>query len=571
VLRAFAVLAVGLVLLVPHGLGDVTNPGGIQEGLLGVLDALDGPATPGARSAQALTALAAAQGIQVPPLGPCPSFAQAYARHAERVGRPVPPLPPVSPALDRALGCALGALDEANRAHDLVFAGVDATTRTKLYFSEDDPSPELLSVLAGRNGLPLLVAAIHVAQAVDEALALLPELSEPMSGEGLDLAPIVRFEPTGAQTYTSNYALVLDLEGDDTYDNHAGGVFAQVGNAFYDVEPGSESARAGPIQGWNAGVGGQTQDADVVLSSSLVIDVSGNDTYGVKHEPRMKDATAGCGTEPRVALVGTIGAGILGVGMAFDLSGNNTFIGRTQSQGAGHVFGTGLLYTGPGRDTFEAVRGAQGSGLLGGYGLLINEGGDDEYRLAFPEGGVFNGDRRFCDADARYGQGGNFDRKDGPFFPQVGILADLDGDDTYVSPHLSQGFSQGHGFGLLFDATGNDAYTSGDMAQGAGHGRVVEFDPQAIWSGGLGVLLDRAGDDAYNVSTNGQGWGFGKLLDDAVPPTTDLGETLLWAVHRDEAVGLLLDASGSDSYTRPGRGDGAHGVDGTLGVFLDSA
>jgi hypothetical protein len=570
-LRLLTALAIALALAVPPGAGTAAAPTGVDVAITSVAAALDAPAAPGAKTASALRAVAQAEGLDVAPLGACPTLSQALARHAERLGMALAAPAATSPDLDRALGCLLGALDEANRAQDTVFAGVDDATMARLYASEDDPAPDLLEALRGRDGRPILSAAIHVAEAVDVALPILGSIEQPATLTGLDLWPVLRFEPAGAQTYAKNYALIVDLDGDDTYDNHAGGVFVAVGNAFYDVEPGSEYLHVGPVQGWQAGVAGGTQDGDAVLSAGLVLDLAGNDVYGVKHPPALKDASAGCGTEPRVPYVGTIGAGIIGVGMLFDLSGDNAYIGRTQSQGAGHVFGVGALYTGPGRDTFEAVRAGQGSGLLGGFGLLINEGGDDEYRLAFPEGGVFNGDRRFCDPDARYGQGGNFDRKDGPFTPQVGILADLGGNDVYVSPHLSQGFSQGHGFGLLYDVTGSDSYTSGELAQGAGHGRVVEFDPQAIWSDGIGILVDREGDDAYSVGDKGQGWGMGDLLTNSTPPTEDLGEALLWAAHRNEAIGFLLDQAGTDTYTRPGRGDGLHGTDGTLGIYIDLA
>jgi hypothetical protein len=568
--RTLIAAALALLLAVPPGASTANSTA--DEPLREVIDALETPAAPGARTANALRALAEGQGRDVAPYASCPSLAEGLARHAQRMGVAVPPLPPVSADVDQALGCLLGALDEANRAHDEVFAGLDAETRFRLYQSEDEPAPELLQALEGRDGRPILRSAVHVAEAVDLAIELLRRLDHPAALTGINVEPILRFEPAGAQTYTDNYALIVDLEGDDTYDNHAGGIIATVGNAFFEVEPGSEWLHVGPVAGWQAGVGGGTQDGDFVLSAGLVLDVAGNDVYGVKHPPILTDVDGACGTDPRVPYVGTIGAGIMGVGMLFDLAGDNTYTGRTQTQGAGHVFGVGALYAGPGRDVFEGIRGAQGSGLLGGSGLLINEGGDDEYRLDFPAGGVFNGDRRVCDADARYGQGGNFDRKDGPFTPQIGILAELGGNDLYVSPHQSQGFSQGSGFGLLLEVSGHDRYESGERAQGVGHGRAVDFDPQAIPSGGLGVVLDREGNDVYVVGANGQGWALGDLLVEPLPPNpNDTNELLLWAVRRDEAVGLLLDVDGVDSYTMPGRADGASGFDGSIGLYVDLA
>jgi hypothetical protein len=568
-LRPASALVLALVLAAPFGGAQASEPAarGLVPAVEGLLEAYAEPAaTPGAQVAQGLRAVALAHGMEVPPLGRCATLTEAVAAHAQRLRIATPALPTgLPPQLEEALGCLLGAVHGANLALDATTKGLTAAEVRRLFAVEEEVPSDLEHVLQGRNHHANLVAAIHMAEAVDRALPLLQSLPTSSSPPLIDLPPILSFAALGNQVYDKNYALQVDLDGDDTYDNHAGGIFLAVGNAFYDVEPGS-GTQLGPVAGWKVAAGGNTQDADITLSSSLVLDVLGNDVYGVKKAPMLKDATQNCGTDPRVAIVGSIGSGVLGAAALFDLAGDNTY-----TQGAGHVFGVGVQYSGAGNDYYEAIRAAQGSGMLGGFGFLIDAGGRDTYLLTAPTGGVFNGDRRFCDADARYGQGGNFDRKDGPFPPQIGVLVDLSGADTYTSPHKSQAFSQGHGFGLLLDVSGNDEYTSGDRSQGAGHGRAVEVVADAPWSGGAGLLIDLAGDDAYTATTMAQGWALGDLLTNPVPPT-DISSLLIWTVQRNEALGLLWDQAGADTYSGPaGRTNGATVVDGSLGVFADRA
>ncbi len=92
----------------------------------------------------------------------------------------------------------------------------------------------------------------------------------------------------------------------------------------------------------------------------------------------------------------------------------------------------------------------------------------------------------------------------------IGMLLDLDGNDRYEAHSFAQGCGR-FGVGVLFDATGDDEYISEGFSQGAG-----------LY--GIGVLYDREGGDAYHTVYYAQGYGFSRGL------------------------GLLLDASGDDSY-----------------------
>lgn len=75
----------------------------------------------------------------------------------------------------------------------------------------------------------------------------------------------------------------------------------------------------------------------------------------------------------------------------------------------------------------------------------------------------------------------------------VGLLCDLEGDDTYIGTR----FTQGCGFlgvGMLLDGKGNDIYRGIEFHQGVGH-----------W--GVGALVDSDGDDRYESHDTSQGVG----------------------------------------------------------------
>lgn len=524
--------------------------------------------TPGASVAHVLGAIAEAEGRDLRPPGPCPSLEQAISAHAERLGVTVPrPAAGLPQDLAEAVGCLLDAVHAANLAMDRVFHDVPPQLRLRALSSEEGRFDGLTELTEGRDRGPILQAAVHVAEQVDRALPALQRSADAGDVSVLDLPPIVRVS-TGSTTYDQNYALVVDLRGNDVYDNHAGGIFAAAGVTRHAVDPERGGQRI-QVLGGGAHAGDNVQDADAVLSSSLVVDLGGDDRYGVKHSPMLLDRRNGCTKEPVVPMVGTIGAGIMGVGMLFDLAGDDAYVGRMQTQGAGHVLGVGVLYSGPGNDTFEAIRAGQGSGLLGGVGLLISEGGDDAYASNPVPGGVWNVDLAFCDKGTRYLQGSSFDRRSGPLLPSWGMLVDKAGDDRYTAGILAQGFGQGPGAGMLVDLAGDDQYSAKDRAQGAAQGRSKAVNPQAPWGGGVGLLLDERGADIYTVGDRGQGWSLG--MDRGSTPPLELEELVSWTLDRNEAVGMLRDEGGGDTYVGPpGRGDGEVNVDGVLGLFEDS-
>ena len=353
----------------------------------------------------------------------------------------------------------------------------------------------------------LMTAFKALAIAVDEAIAGLQTntFSEEFQAETDTPLGKVLIGGVGRNVYTNEAFLIIDLGGDDAYENSAGGANGLVGR---------------PI--------------------SIVVDLGGNDRFVSKRSFSQ-------------------GSGVFGIGVLAALGSNCTFQAKHLSQGAG-LFGCGLLVTGDGRQTFEADTFCQGAGMFG-TGILWQRGGDTTYRAAqiaqgfggtqgcgvlLDAGGndsFFAGGKYPCS----WLPGHNFSLAQGFGYGMrpyagggVGILCDLKGDDRYVADVYGQGASYWYSAGLLLDAEGNDQYEAFQYCQGAGiH---LSSGAQIDWSGddtytaghicqgaahdyGVGMLIERAGNDKYTGATTAQGSAI------------------------NNSFALLLDRSGNDNYT----------------------
>ena len=277
-----------------------------------------------------------------------------------------------------------------------------------------------------------------------------------------------------------------------------------------------------------------TPGATASLSNpvSLLIDLGGNDVYGVEDAQ-----SAPCA-----------GAGLCGVGLILDSKGNDKYHGGIYAQGAG-VFGVGVLFDRKGADIYRAQQSAQGCGYFG-IGLCFDVEGDDDFYL-------------FTDGQGMGGIGGG-----------VGVLASFSGNDKYtaepypdkfnMADYHSQGKingnnaqgsgfgrrgdgSDGHawagGLGAIIDINGNDHYYSGNWSLGVGY-----------WFG-TGIAVDRNGDDIYESCyfTQGSGAHFcnGILLDEGGDDKHELYETAGAALGFgwDYTNAFLINIGGSDSYS----------------------
>jgi len=282
------------------------------------------------------------------------------------------------------------------------------------------------------------------------------------SGTGLgslDLWPVLRFEGgTANNRYVYDYALLVDMGGNDVYANNAGGNVIDV----HFGPKGSAAPENGPARG--AQVLGDVLTGESIVSAALLLDMGGNDTYGVLQTP---DADAHCTSDRLIRRIVTEGAGLVGVGILRDVSGDDTYTGKTLSQGVGHVGGVGILWDVAGRDSYRAIRNSQGFALVGGIGILRDQGtAGDRFDYYMPRGGVVD-DVGGCDNIPRFVQGGGN-------VGGTGVFINEGGNDYYRAPTPEEA-----------GVVNPPLPTSGLPGQGSGT------------NGGMGIFLDRGGGDQY--------------------------------------------------------------------------
>ena len=214
----------------------------------------------------------------------------------------------------------------------------------------------------------------------------------------------------------------------------------------------------------------------------------------------------------------------------------------------------------------EIIVGGFGSSRYGGNPVVIIDlGGDDQYDISRDPTSDFTSsviidlggnDVYRSTGDYVYGSG----------FFGTGVLADLSGDDTYLTRNFSLG-SGIFGVGLLMDERGDDKYLGDTFGQGAG-------------SFGMGFLLDLQGSDRYSGALFVQSFGFvaglGALIDSSGNDSYLAGGTdkdiLRYEDHyvslsqgfgyglrpmMSGGIGVLVDLSGNDLYTSDIFGQGS--------------
>ncbi len=306
-------------------------------------------------------------------------------------------------------------------------------------------------------------------------------------------------------------------------------VVGGVGDDVYDGKPiailielGGKDTYRCPVGAGNEGIG-------------LAIDLSGDDTYESRDDF-------------------TFGAGELGIGILLDADGDDHYVGRNGACGAA-LFGIGVLVDRAGMDAYTVDEHGEAAANFG-IAILLDESGDDTY-LA----------RYFAQAVA------------GPL--ACGLLLDRAGNDTYFTGgkhhgwstsevsyrSACQGYAQGireyasGGIGLLVDVAGNDSYRGGAICQGVGY-----------WFA-LGALVDGAGNDNYTCLHYGQGgpfhFGVGALLDNAGDDFWK-GDVATQGMGYDWSAAFLVDYAGHDVHEGGYLACGAGGVNG-VGIFCDNA
>lgn len=404
-------------------------------------------------------------------------------------------------------------------------------------------------------------AMIRLQMAAEEAMPDLKKaagstaLHSPMEWE----TPLgkVRVAGTKDDKHSGNFLLLIDLGGNDIYED--------VGYSFV-----PNILRPGNV--------------------TVVIDISGNDTVKWKKVPGPGAGIIGIGIwadlDGNDRYTGNnlgMGAGLLGAGILWDANGDDAYIGGAKVEGAGE-YGLGILLDEGGKDSYQAAIAGEGFGGPGGFGILADMRGDDSYSC-----GAVVPDQ-VPDRKARHQEIHYLSMCQGFAFgirPQVsggvGLLLDLDGDDSYKADIFSQGSAYWFGLGMLVDRRGNDHYDCFEHCQGEGvhlsAGILADWEGNDEYRGhehvqgvgidrGVGILYENSGNDIYKSDHDSQGaglkpFGEGLLIDVAGNDRYEATATAQGFTPKPDdqrqgfpmgqwPVGILLDLQGADVFDEHG-------------------
>ncbi|MDP8314817.1 MAG: HEAT repeat domain-containing protein [Candidatus Celaenobacter antarcticus] len=297
----------------------------------------------------------------------------------------------------------------------------------------------------------------------------------------------------GDDVYTKDADLLIDIGGDDIYQNNAGGCRSSFEEIAVCIDHNGNDTYDSPNDTYVQGFG--------FLGCGFLADFNGNDIYSAKHFAQ--------------------GAGVCGVGVLWDESGFDTYDAHAFCQGAG-MFGLGMLLDNNGEDIYDCATLGQGGATTLGMGVLSDLDGDDRYYLAIDESKDKLGNL------AGYGQGGALSFRNYPWSKKLtayggaGLLFDASGNDRYwAKGWCDQGGSYIMSLGALVDQSGNDHYTA-NTGQGSGihitNAILIDKEGHDIYEGGFrtggsggdrspGFFIDYAGNDVYRSGTSSYGTG----------------------------------------------------------------
>ncbi|MEQ1822339.1 MAG: hypothetical protein ABL949_07510 [Fimbriimonadaceae bacterium] len=273
------------------------------------------------------------------------------------------------------------------------------------------------------------------------------------------------------------FGLLLDREGSDVYDSYADSQgFGDEGIGILSDQLGDDkfscfanSQGVGLTRGVGVLVDGIGDDSYV--ANDTVIDLPSPQSD--KHNVSMSQGAA---TGRRADY--TDGHSLAGgVGILYDIAGNDSYTCGVFGQGVGYWQGVGLLWDDGGVDHYIGQWYVQGAAAHFAVGYLEDGSGNDQY-----------------EAPMNMAQGAGHDYS-------IGLLFDRAGDDSYKAPNLSLGAGNANGIGIFADLIGSDTYASSGLTLGkASEAQLGTLRGRAQC---LGLFMDLAGDDTY---PNGLGW-----------------------------------------------------------------
>lgn len=295
---------------------------------------------------------------------------------------------------------------------------------------------------------------------LDVLSALLDTLLPPPIGSSVcspvAVWPILYYERCGLDTvYLHDYLLVVDIGGNDSYFNNAGGNVVDLMRG-----PASPPALvAAPARGCQTDAELNRGSGNCFIAEAALLDQRGDDTYQRLQTP---EADAVCTTDLIVRRLATGGSGVAGVGILLDQRGDDAYLGKTLALGMGHSGGFGLLRDREGADSYSAIRSSVGAGVLVGLGILEEGSGDDLYLPYNPAGGVID-NTGVCRA-------GNANLFGAGLIAASGLLRERSGIDSYEVTGVANTLGSGDlaGFGAFQDQDGADVYNGATGGRGNG-------------------------------------------------------------------------------------------------------
>jgi len=287
---------------------------------------------------------------------------------------------------------------------------------------------------------------------------------------------LYRSAAPGLASATCGVAVLLDANGDDTYDAYRDGIgFAHAGAALLEDLRGADT-----YSGFS-----QVQGVGLTRGVGCLVDREGKDRYVANDE--VIDFASPQSAEHNVSMAQGAAYGRRGdyldghsmsggIGLLYDMAGDDAYSCGVFGQGVGYWEGIGMLWDDAGNDRYFGQWYVQGASAHFGIGLLMDQAGDDTFM-----------------AKMNMAQGAGHDFG-------YGMLLDLAGNDRYEAPNLSLGAGNANGIGIFVDVSGDDAY----QALGITLGRAAEAPKGTPRERALclGVFMDLAGTDTYPASAN---------------------------------------------------------------------
>jgi PKD repeat protein len=323
-------------------------------------------------------------------------------------------------------------------------------------------------------------ASLVVASALDTYLPALEAGAQQVPSQAgqvtpacdlLNDTPYLCVGSDGDSTYTDNEVLLIDLGGDDTYRNTAGGApFPDPSNPLGRL-PISINLDLGGNDTYTSH--GIVQGAAQLGAVGELIQLNGNATFDVGGPGCGED----CGNGGSVAQ----GTALGGVGLLFNGgSGNFSATGEIAplAQGVG-ILGVGaIVSTGLSDDTYT-VTGPLGSPTIAqgaawaGVGLIFDDGGRDDFHVS-------------VSADTP---------------PDLPCLFGYCPQSLYLGSLQAQAFSNflGAGMGLLIEGAGSHSYTTEVDGTGAGFAEVYAQAYEDGFGQSTAVLDDAGGPNTYLI------------------------------------------------------------------------